>query len=80
MFIYRRRQFPAASALPVLQPQEHVASDAAKTNSAFRLPPSALTYTCPMHPEIVRDRPGSLPDLRDGAGAEGRDGGRGAES
>ena len=27
-------------------------------------------YTCPMHPEIVRDGPGTLPDLRHGARAE----------
>ena len=39
------------------------------------LPPPATVYTCPMHPEIVQDEPGKLPDLRHGAGA-GRGRGR----
>ena len=34
--------------------------------------PKGTQYTCPMHPEIVRDKPGSCPDLRDGPGAHGR--------
>ena len=43
--------------------------------------PKGTQYTCPMHPEIVRDKPGLLPDLRHGAGADGRaDRRRGAKS
>ena len=30
---------------------------------------ASVEYTCPMHPEIVRDGPGRLPDLRHGARA-----------
>ena len=33
--------------------------------------PEGTLYTCPMDPEIVRDGPGRLPDLRHGAGADG---------
>jgi Cu+-exporting ATPase len=32
-----------------------------KTQSAFRIPHSAIEYTCPMHPEIVQLGPGSCP-------------------
>jgi P-type Cu+ transporter len=47
---------PVASGmqLPVLQP-----ADSASSRS--RLGSSASKYTCPMHPEIVRDSPGSCP-------------------
>ena len=38
-------------------------------------PAAGTTYTCPMHPEIVSDRPGLVPDLRHGAGADDRLGG-----
>src|SRR6185295_660996 len=50
---------PSGMQLPVLQPQERVASDAAKTKSAFRLPPSALIYVSPMDPEIRQQGPGT---------------------
>src|SRR6185437_771316 len=33
----------------------------AHTAAAAVEPPSAATYTCPMHPEVVSDRPGSCP-------------------
>ena len=32
-------------------------------------PRTRVEWTCPMHPEIVRDAPGTLPDLRHGARA-----------
>ena len=38
-------------------------------------PPAGATYTCPMHPEIVRDRSGFVPDLRHGPRADDRFGG-----
>ncbi len=31
--------------------------------------PAGTIYTCPMHPEVRQIGPGSLPDLRHGAGA-----------
>ena len=34
--------------------------------------PDGAIYTCPMHPEIRQVGPGSLPDLRHGAGARRR--------
>ena len=34
--------------------------------------PAGTTYTCPMHPEIVRARSGLVPDLRHGPGADDR--------
>ncbi|HKM51893.1 MAG TPA: heavy metal-binding domain-containing protein, partial [Isosphaeraceae bacterium] len=36
-------------------------SGGAKSPSADHEPGSGLLYTCPMHPEIVRDKPGSCP-------------------
>ncbi len=36
-------------------------------------------YTCPMHPEIVRDGPGRLPDLRNGPRAHGSHARRGGK-
>jgi Cu+-exporting ATPase len=37
-------------------------SDASAFDSAFRPHPSSFnSYTCPMHPEVVRDSPGSCP-------------------
>ena len=35
--------------------------EAGVTEPAARKPPVALTYTCPMHPEIVRSEPGNCP-------------------
>ncbi len=32
-----------------------------------RMVASAAKYTCPMHPEVISDKPGGLPDLRNGA-------------
>ena len=33
---------------------------------------AAAVYTCPMHPEVVSDEPGPLPELRDEAHRRGR--------
>jgi len=36
-------------------------SDKLKAESDSKGPPPGQTYTCPMHPEVVRDEPGSCP-------------------
>ena len=50
------------------------ASKPSRTNSCSRkqpepAAPAGSIYTCPMHPEVKQAGPGSLPDLRHGAGA-----------
>ena len=39
-----------------------------------------LQYTCPMHPEIMADEPGVLPNLRNGSGTDGSGCGRGRQN
>ncbi len=52
----------AATVLPTLTVIQGPAAAAPHQKPrALRDSPSRLTYTCPMHPEIVRDRPGSCP-------------------
>jgi Cu+-exporting ATPase len=40
---------------------DHRAERSAGQTAAPSAPASGITYTCPMHPEIIRDRPGSCP-------------------
>jgi P-type Cu+ transporter len=46
------------SAIPVIQPPAAASQAEAQPIHAD---PGRVSYTCPMHPEIVRDRPGSCP-------------------
>ncbi len=65
---------PVASGmqLPVMQPGDSpplrsglavvdLAATGSQQSSAFRPPPSASTYICPMDPEVRQDHPGSCP-------------------
>jgi P-type Cu+ transporter len=53
---------PGAKAVPPAQ--DECCRHAAANTAAARSPapaPAGMTYTCPMHPEVVRDAPGSCP-------------------
>ena len=61
--------------------QPALQADSGKPEAGRRkLEAESIEYTCPMHPEVVRDRARFMPDLRHGAGAAGRDTRGGAES
>ena len=48
------------------QPGDEASARRGSSAQAAPAPPAGTTYTCPMHPEIVRDRSGFVPDLRHG--------------
>ena len=51
-------------------PHDHApSSPVAPAPDSTPQPGAPMQWTCPMHPEIVRDAPGTLPDLRHGARA-----------
>ncbi len=51
---------PAAAAEFVADPTRYLQSDLASTPTR-RHPAARSSYTCPMHPQIVRDAPGACP-------------------
>ena len=70
-------QYNCGGPTPITDPD--VSSSLSPPSPPAQPAPAGTRYTCPMHPEIVRDQPGLLPDLRDGPRADdrrGRGGGR----
>jgi Heavy metal binding domain len=47
-----------STGVPAADPQT---GEATKTEAAKTAKPSATIYTCPMHPEVISDKPGRCP-------------------
>jgi hypothetical protein len=68
------------AACPTMRGPMAPASVTPATQPAAASQPAHVTYTCPMHPEVVSDKPGTCPKCgmqlvprNDGGGAAGHD-------
>ena len=75
----RASRLTRMAATPIISAPTAAASNSPPTLSAISTSaasakplPQGTLYTCPMHPQIVQEGPGPLPDLRHGARADGR--------